>query len=101
MKFLENIKIKFAISRITKMEKLFDDLKFSFEKSKEEFYKNKNLQRKLKALTNYYENGKWLKDYQIDEENLLPKNIKRGILSQDGIYNFLNEVESREVWKKL
>lgn len=97
MNFLENIKIKFAISRITKMEKIFDDLKFSFEKSKEEFYKNKNLQRKLKALTNYYENGKWLKDYQLDEENLLPKNLKRGILSQDGIYNFLSEVESREV----
>lgn len=97
MNFLENIKIKFAISRITKMEKLFDDLKFSFEKSKEEFYKNKNLQRKLKVLTNYYENGKWLKDYQLDEENLLPKNLKRGILSQDGFYNFLCEVESREV----
>ena len=96
MKFLESIKIKIAISRITKMEKLFDDLKFSFEKSKEEFYKNKNLQRKLKVLTNYYENGKWLKDYQLDEENLLPKNLKRGILSQDGIYNFLSEVESRE-----
>ena len=97
MNFLENIKIKFAISRITKMEKLFDDLKFSFEKSKEEFYKNKNLQRKLKVLTNYYENGKWLKDYQLDEENLLPKNLKRGILSQDGIYDFLCEVENREV----
>ena len=97
MKFLESIKVKFAISRIIKMEKLFDDLKFSFEKSKEEFYKNKNLQRKLKVLTNYYENGKWLKDYQLDEENLLPKNLKRGILSQDGIYNFLSEVENREV----
>lgn len=97
MNFLENIKIKIAISRITKMEKLFDNLKFSFEKSKEEFYKNKNLQKKLKALTNYYENGKWLKDYQLDEENLLPKNLKRGILSQDGFYNFLCEVESREV----
>ena len=97
MKFLESIKVKFAISRITKMEKIFDDLKFSFEKSKEEFYKNKNLQKKLKSLTNYYENGKWLKDYQLDEENLLPKNLKRGILSQDGFYNFLCEVESREV----
>ena len=96
MKFLESIKVKFAISRIIKMEKIFDDLKFSFEKSKEEFYKNKNLQRKLKVLTNYYENGKWLKDYQLDEENLLPKTLKRGILSQDGIYNFLSEVENRE-----
>lgn len=97
MKFLERIKVKFAISRIIKMEKLFDDLRFSFEKSKEEFYKNKNLQKKLKSLTNYYESGKWLKDYQLDEQNKLPKNLKRGILSQDGIYDFLSEVENREV----
>lgn len=96
MSFFERIKLKIAISRIIKMEKFFDDLRFSFEKSKEEFYKNKNLQKKLKSLTNYYESGKWLKDYQLDEQNKLPKNLKRGILSQDGIYNFLNEVGNRE-----
>ena len=95
MKFLERIKLKIAVSRISKMEEVFDDLRFSFEKSKEEFYKNKNLQKKLKFLTNYYESGKWLKDYQLDEQNKLPKNLKRGILSQDGIYNFLNEVGNR------
>ena len=93
MSFFERIKLKIAVSRISKMEKVFDDLRFSFEKSKEEFYKNKNLQKKLKSLTNYYENGKWLKDYQLDEQNKLPKNLKRGILSQDGIYDFLCEVE--------
>ena len=97
MSFFERIKLKIAVSRISKMEKVFDDLRFSFEKSKEEFYKNKNLQKKLKSLTNYYESGKWLKDYQLDEQNKLPKNLKRGILSQDGIYDFLCEVENREV----
>ncbi|MBQ1983626.1 MAG: DUF4298 domain-containing protein, partial [Spirochaetaceae bacterium] len=49
------------------------------------------------CLISYYENGMWLKDYQLDEQNLLPKTLKRGILSQDGIYNFLCEVENREV----
>ena len=97
MSFFEKIKLKIAISRINKMEEVFDELRFSFEKSKEEFYKNKNLQKKLKSLTNYYESGKWLKDYHLDEQNLLPKTLKRGILSQDGIYNFLCEVENREV----
>ena len=96
MSFFEKIKLKIAISRIRKMEEVFDYLRFSFEKSKEEFYKNKNLQKKLKFLTNYYESGKWLKDYQLDEQNLLPKTLKRGILSQDGIYDFLCEVENRE-----
>jgi hypothetical protein len=50
MSFLERIKLKIAVSRIIKMEKYFDDLRFSFEKSKEEFYKNKNLQKKLNKL---------------------------------------------------
>jgi hypothetical protein len=95
MSFLERIKLKIAVSRISKMEEVFDDLRFSFEKSKEEFYKNKNLQKKLKSLTDYYESGKWLKDYQLDEQNLLPRTLKRGILSQDGIYDFLSEVENR------
>ena len=55
------------------------------------------MKQKLNRLISYYENGKWLKDYQLDEQNKLPKNLKRGILSQDGIYDFLCEVESSEV----
>ncbi len=94
--FFAKLKIKSAIKRISKMELFFDELQNAFAKSKDEFYQNNELKKKLQILTNYYENGKWLKDYQLDEENLLPKTLKRGILSQDGFYNFLCEVESRK-----
>ena len=97
MSFFEKIKLKIAISRINKMEEVFDELQLTFSKLNKDFLSNKKMKKKLNRLISYYENGKWLKDYQLDEQNKLPKNLKRGILSQDGVYNFLCEVENREV----
>ena len=96
MSFFEKIKLKIAISRINKMEEVFDELQLAFSKLNRDFLSNKKMKKKLNRLISYYENGKWLKDYQLDEQNKLPKNLKRGILSQDGIYNFLCKVENRE-----
>ena len=96
MSFFEKIKLKIAISRINKMEEVFDELQLTFSKLNKDFLSNKKMKKKLNRLISYYENGKWLKDYQLDEQNKLPKNLKRGILSQDGIYNFLCEVGNRE-----
>ena len=97
MSFLERIKLKIAVSRISKMEEVFDELQLAFSRLNKDFLSDKKLKQKLNCLISYYENGMWLKDYQLDEQNLLPKTLKRGILSQDGIYNFLCEVENREV----
>ena len=97
MSFFEKIKLKIAISRINKMEEVFDELQLAFSKLNKDFLSDKKMKKKLNRLISYYENGKWLKDYQLDEQNKLPKNLKRGILSQDGVYDFLCEVENREV----
>ena len=96
MSFFEKIKLKIAISRINKMEEVFDELQLAFSKLNRDFLSNKKMKKKLNRLISYYENGKWLKDYQLDEQNKLPKNLKRGILSQDGFYNFLCKVENRK-----
>ena len=95
MSIFEKIKLKIAISRINKMEEVFDELQLAFSKLNKDFLSNKKMKKTLNRLISYYENGKWLKDYQLDEQNKLPKNLKRGILSQDGIYNFLCEVEEK------
>ena len=44
-----------------------------------------------RALREYYENGQWLRDYEADERGELPRELKRGVLSQDGLWNLLNE----------
>ena len=43
----------------------------------------------LPELLDYYFGGQWLEDYQADERGELPQNLKRGILSQDGLWNLL------------
>ena len=45
----------------------------------------------ISELEAYYESIKWRKDFESDEAGLLPKNLKRGVLSEDGIYNLLEE----------
>ena len=43
----------------------------------------------LRALERYQSSGLWLHDYQLDEQGLLPTDLKRGVLSEDGLYNLL------------
>ena len=42
-----------------------------------------------RELREYYENGQWLRDYEADERGELPGGLKRGVLSQDGLWNLL------------
>ena len=41
-------------------------------------------------LVEYYESGQWLRDYEADERGELPRDLKRGVLSQDGLWNLLH-----------
>ena len=45
----------------------------------------------LRLLADYMDSGDWLRDYEADEQGRLPAHIKRGVLSQDGLYNLLEE----------
>ena len=48
----------------------------------------------LAILEAYYTSGLWLSDYEADERGELPKDLKRGVLSQDGLYNLLCSAET-------
>ena len=43
-----------------------------------------------RELREYYENGQWLRDYEADERGELPRELKRGVLSQDGLWDLLS-----------
>ena len=45
----------------------------------------------ISELEAYYESVKWRKDFENDEAGLLPKNLKRGVLSEDRINDLLDE----------
>ncbi len=50
----------------------------------------------LAALTAYMDSGDWLRDYTADEQGRIPHDMKRGVLSQDGLYNLITDREARQ-----
>ena len=50
------------------------------------------VQEDIAELERYYGCEEWKQDYADDEAGLLPANLKRGVLSEDGIWNLLSDV---------
>lgn len=45
----------------------------------------------LQALAEYYESPFWLQDYDADHRGAFPPELRRGVLSQDALYDLLCE----------
>ena len=81
------------IERITKMEALFDKSEVvvkRLEAALEDFAK---LEHDIAKLETYYNSPQWRKDFEADEAGKLPKDLKRGVLSEDGIYDLLSDYQ--------
>ena len=65
------------IRRVEKYERLFDEALVSRDPEK------------LRLLEAYYTSGEWREDYEADEREELPPDLKRGVLSQDALYDLL------------
>ena len=48
------------------------------------------------ALSDYYGSGEWRSDFADDEAGRLPENLKRGVLSEDAIWNALQQFHELE-----
>ena len=51
----------------------------------------KAVQEDIAELERYYGSEEWKQDYADDEAGLLPADLKRGVLSEDGIWNLLSD----------
>ena len=58
----------------------------------------KALNDDLEVLDQYYGSDEWKQDLAADEAGRLPRDLKRGVLSEDGLWNLLSEV--REMNKR-
>ncbi len=47
----------------------------------------------LIALDEYMDSGQWLEDYEADERGEIDKELPRGVLSQDALYDTLQELQ--------
>ena len=84
--------IQEAIDRIIQMEKCFDALQKAVNTNPAARIEDPKFKELLRILVQYYEGGQWLHDYELDEKGLLPQNLKRGVLAQDAIYDFLDRI---------
>ena len=46
----------------------------------------------IAALKEYMDSGQWRLDYEADEAGEIPASVKRGVLSEDGLYNLLEDL---------
>lgn len=80
------------IKRIMYFEKIYDELHKSFKDDPKAFTESEEIQNKVDKLVKYYESPLWLSDFESDERGELPKELKRGVLSEDGVYLLLESI---------
>ena len=88
------------IDRIMHMEKCFDELLDAQKLGIESIFTNNRLKKRYDTVKEYYENGLWLQDYEADECGELPADLKRGVLSQDALYDLLSEIDNYLIHRK-
>jgi len=86
------------IERIEHFEKIFDETSAAVDNLSDALEKYAAVQEKYFELMNYYGEN-WRKDYEDDEAGKIPKDLKRGVLSQDGVYDLLTK--NRELQVKV
>jgi len=69
------------VERVARYERLFEEAAASRDPEK------------LRLLHEYYTSDEWLADYEADERGELPPELKRGVLSQDALYDLLEKAK--------
>ena len=78
--YLYDLEYLDRIGRVEKYERLFDEATACPD------------EEKLRLLDAYYTSGEWREDYEADERGEFPPDLKRGVLSQDALYDLLEGV---------
>ena len=79
------------IQRIKHMERQLDKLLAALHTMNEALSGVAKARDAAQALSNYYGSAEWRRDLADDEAGRLPENLKRGVLSEDAIWNALQE----------
>lgn len=82
---------KEQIARIRKMERRLNQALAAVKRLNAALDKYDAVQEAIAALSEYYGSDLWKQDFADDEAGLLPEGLKRGVLSEDGIWNLLTD----------
>ena len=79
------------IERIRRMEQTLDEATGAVQALARALEEYRAVLPRLCALVQYYEGEDWRRDFEADEDGLLPADLKRGVLSEDAVYDLLEE----------
>lgn len=82
------------IERIRALEAALNRLNMAIEQVEHALDTYEAMWSDYKILENYYSTDLWWSDLRADEDNRLPSDLARGVLSEDGIYDALGSAEA-------
>ena len=81
------------IERITHMENILNEAEAAAAGLGRALDRWAALREGLAELEAYYSGGQWMRDYDDDAAGRIPKDLKRGVLSEDAVYDLLTDCD--------
>lgn len=82
---------KVQTERIKKMESYMDEAGAAIAELAEAMDRYEKTESKYYKLEDYYGSKKWMDDFEADEAGKLPDGLKRGVLSEDAVYDLITD----------
>lgn len=79
-----------GIMRIQEMERRLEEATAAVGLMEKALESYEAAQEAIERLAGYLDSEDWRRDFADDEKGLLPQDLKRGVLSEDGIWNLLD-----------
>ena len=79
------------VERIRYYESIYQQVQDALHELEKAMKAVEDLQPKMAELEKYYTGPLWRQDFEADEAGEIPQDLKRGILSEDGIYNLIED----------
>lgn len=88
--------------RISRMERFLVEASAAAAALDQALDRHVAAQAGLTELEAYYEDGRWMEDFNADAAGRLPPELKRGVLSEDAVYDLLtSSMELKARLRKL
>lgn len=81
------------------MENILDKATYMMDTLEKKIAEYEDFQAEIKKLEAYYTSQQWKDDYAMDEAGKFPEKLKRGVLSQDAVWNMLER--NRELARRI
>ena len=84
------------VGRVEEMERAMDAVIAAADELEHALARWEETAALRRELIAYYDGGLWREDYEADEAGELPAGLKRGVLSEDGLYELLDRADELE-----